>query len=372
MKITEVVAYPLTTPIADDQQKTSQGSFGTVSIVVVELRTDEGLVGHGEALARYAPRAYKALIDEQLAPRVLGADPFVAGALWQKMFRTFTGQSGGVLIEAIAAIDIACWDLMGKALGKPVFKLLGGMGRDRVHAYASSIAWADDAVAVAQTKAALAQGFDLIKVKIGGPAEQAIARCRLIRATAGAGVRLAADANWAFDYDDAVKVSRALLELDYFWFEEPLVPEDRDGLRRLRAAVPLRFAAGESEHTAHGARELVASRSVGIVQPDVARSGGISETRNIAALAQAFHVGYAPHVGASGAVCAAASLQLAAAAPNFVTFECMTFRNPLRERLTKRKVGDPDALVDSTVAVPQGPGLGIEIDFDVLESFRVG
>ena len=372
MRITEVVAYPLTTKIDDDQQKTSQGAFGTVSIVVVELRTDAGIVGHGEALARYAPRAYKALIDEQLAPRVIGADPFDAGAVWQKMFRTFTGQSGGVLIEAIAAIDIACWDLMGKTLGQPVHKLLGGMGRERVHAYASSIAWADDAVAVAQTKAALAQGFDLIKVKIGAPADAAIARCRLIRETVGPTVRLAADANWAFDLDDAVKVSRALLDLDYHWFEEPLVPEDREGLKRLREAVPLRFAAGESEHTAFGARELIVSRAVGIVQPDVARSGGISETRDIAALARAFHVAYAPHVGASGAVCAAASLHLAAAAPNFVTFECMTFRNPLREKLTKHKVGDPDALVDSTVAVPQGPGLGIEIDFDVLESFRVG
>lgn len=372
MRIAEVIAYPLTTPIDDDQQKTSQGAFGTVSIVIVELRTDDGLVGHGEALARYAPRAYKALIDEQLTPRVLGADPFDAGALWQKMFRTFTGQSGGVLIEAIAAIDIACWDLMGKALGQPVHKLLGGVGRDRVHAYASSIAWASDAVAVAQTQAALKQGFDLIKVKIGGPADRAIERCRLIRETVGPTVRLAADANWAFDLDDAVKVAHALHELDYFWFEEPLVPEDREGLRRLRDAVPMRLTAGESEHTTFGARELIASRAVGIVQPDVARSGGISETRDIAALARAFHVGYAPHVGASGAVCAAASLHLAAAMPNFVTFECMTFRNPLRERLTKAKVGDPDALVDSTVAVPQGPGLGIELDFDVLESFRVG
>lgn len=372
MRITDVIAYPLTTAIDDDQQKTSQGSFGTVSIVIVELRTDTGLVGHGEALARYSPRAYKTLIDEQLAPRVIGADPFDAGALWQKMFRSFTGRSGGVLIEAIAAIDIALWDLMGKALGQPVYKLLAGMGRERVHAYASSIAWASDEVAVAQTKTALAQGFDLIKVKIGGPAERALARCRLIRDTVGPEVRLAADANWAFDVDDAVKVARGLLDLDYFWFEEPIVPEDLEGYKQLRAAVPLRFAAGESEHTAAGARELITSRAIGIVQPDVARSGGISETRNIIALAQACHVGYAPHVGASGAVCAAASLHLAAAAPNFVTFECMTFGNPLRERLTRHKGGDPDALIDGTIAVPQGPGLGIELDFDVIEEFRVG
>lgn len=371
IRITDVVAHPLTTPIDDDQQRTSQGSFGTISIVVVEVRTDAGLTGYGEALARYSPRSYATLIDEQLKPRVVGADPFDAGALWQKMYRTFSGRSGGVLIEAISAIDIALWDLMGKALDKPVYKLLAGSGRPRVHAYASSIAWASDDVAVGQLRTALAQGFDLVKVKIGGPADAAIARCKLLREIAGPRVRLCADANWAFDVDDAVRVSRALLDLDYYWFEEPIVPEDLAGYRHLRAAVPIRFTAGESEHTAFGARDLIASRAIGIVQPDVARSGGISETRNIAALAAAFHVGYAPHVGASGAVCAAASLHLAAAMPNFVTFECMTFRNPLREKLTKTKVADPDALVDGTVAVPQGPGLGIELDFDVVDQYRV-
>jgi galactonate dehydratase len=372
MKITGLVCHPLTTPVDDDQQRTSQGSFGTISIILVEVRTDEGLVGFGEGLARYAPRAYQVLIEELLAPRLLGEDPFDAGRLWHKMFRAFTGRAGGVLIEAIAAVDIALWDLMGKKLGQPVSKLLGGMGRSRVHAYASSVAWASDEIAVDQTKKALKQGFDLIKVKIGGPADAAIRRCKLIRETTGDKLRLAADANWAFDYDDAVKVARSLADLDYFWFEEPIVPEDLEGYRRLRAQVPIRIAAGESEHTAAGAQALISSRAVGLIQPDVARSGGISETRNIASLAQACHVGYAPHVGASGAVCAAASLHLAAAMPNFVTFECMVFRNPLRERLTKAPVADPNALVDSTVAVPTGPGLGVEIDFDAMERYRVG
>ena len=246
---------------------------------------------------------------------------------------------------------------MGKALGQPVYKLLGGMGRERVHAYASSIAWASDEVAVAQTSAALAQGFDLIKVKIGGAAgrgDRALPADP--RDRSGRPCGSPPTPTGRSTVDDAVKVARALLELDYYWFEEPIVPEDLDGYRRLRASVPMRFTAGESEHTAVGARDLIAARAVGIVQPDVARSGGISETRNIAALADAFHVGYAPHVGASGAVCAAASLHLAAAMPNFVTFECMTFRNPLRERLTTVKVADPDALVDGTVAVPQGDG----------------
>ena len=375
MRISDVICHPLTTAIEDDQQRTSQGSFGTISIVIVEVRTDEGLIGYGEGLARYAPRAYKVLVDELLKPRLLGEDPFDADKLWQRMFRVFTGRAGGVLMEALAAVDIALWDLMGKAVGKPVYKLLGGVGRDRVHAYASSIAWAADDVAVAQTRAAIAQGFKLIKVKIGAPVENALARCRLVRDTVDksgkGGVKLAADANWIFDYDDAVTLARGMLDLDYWWLEEPIVPEDIEGYKKLRAAVPIRLTAGESEHTAFGARELIASRAVGIIQPDVARSGGITETRRIAELAHAFHVGYAPHVGASGAVCAAASLHLAAAMPNFVTFECMVFKNPLREALTTQKVGDPDALIDGTVAVPQGPGLGIEIDFDTLDRYRV-
>jgi galactonate dehydratase len=369
VKIASVKCWPLTTSVGDDQQRTSQGSFGTISIILVEVTTDEGIVGWGEGLARYAPKAYAELVHGLLAPVLLGEDPFHVERLWQKMFRVFTGKAGGVLIEALAAVDIALWDIMGKALGQPVHRLLGGMGRSHVAAYASSIAWASDEVAVEQTRKALAQGFRLIKVKIGAPVEKAIARCRLVRETVGDAAKVCADANWIFDVDEALVLGRAMHELGYFWLEEPIVPEDVAGYRRLREKLDIRLAAGESEHHAFGARDLIASRAVGVIQPDVARSGGFTETRRIAYLAHAFHVAYAPHVGASGAVCAAASLHLAAAMPNFLTFECMTFENPLRLRLTKEVPGDPDALVDGMAAVPQGPGLGIEVDRDAVENF---
>lgn len=370
MKITAVKTYPLTVAIGD-HQRTSQGSFGTVSILVVEVETDEGISGFGEALARYAPQAYAALVQDQIAPRIIGADPFAVEALWQKMFRVFTGKSGGMLIEAVAGIDIALWDIMGKALGQPIYRLLGHMGRERVAAYASSIAWVGDNAAIKQTEHALRRGFSEIKVKLGAPIDAALRRAALVREVTGDEVRLMADTNWIFDIDDAAEVGRGLHDLGYYWLEEPIVPEDIEGYKMLRRKLPIRLAAGESEHTAASAAELIASRSVGVIQPDVARSGGITETRKIAALAHAFHIPYAPHVGASGAICAAASLHLAAAMPNFLTFECMVFPNALRDGLTTEMPGDPDALVEGKVAVPRGPGLGIEVDRDALARLTV-
>jgi len=371
VRIVEVKAHPLAASIAPDIQKTSAGNYPTISILVVEITTDQGITGWGEGLLRAAPAGAARLVEHALAPLLVGADPFTVEALWPKLARATTGRSGGFLIETVAAIDIALWDIMGKALGQPVHRLLGSCGRERVAAYASSISWGPRAIAEAQAEEAARRGFQLIKVKIGPPVEAAIERMRALGRVVGGRSRLCADANWAFDYDDAVRLARGLLDLDCHWLEEPIVPEDLDGYRRLRAAVPIRLAAGESEFTAWGARDLIASRAVGVIQPDVARSGGITETRRIATLAHCFHVAYAPHMGFSGAICAAASLQLAAAMPNFATFECMIFPNPLREELATTRPGDPALLVEGAVPVPQGPGLGVEIDRAALARLRV-
>jgi L-alanine-DL-glutamate epimerase-like enolase superfamily enzyme len=282
-----------------------------------------------------------------------------------------TGRAGGMLVESIAGVDIALWDIMGKVAGLPVHRLLGGAGRRQILAYASSINWGDDARAEAETRDCLARGFRAIKVKIGQTPRAAIARAELIRKIAGPEIRLSVDANWAFDLDEATQVGEALAALDYWWFEEPIVPEDIDGYRRLRERTKVRLAAGESDFVATQARDLIATRSVGVIQPDVARAGGITETRRIADLADAFHVAYAPHVGWSGAICAAASVQLAAAQPNFLVYECMIFANPLREDLLTRRVGSFQDLVDGHAAVPEGLGLGVEIDRDALARFTI-
>jgi D-galactarolactone cycloisomerase len=370
LRIADVRAYPLTAAIAADIQVTSAGPYPQVSALVVEVCTDDGRSGWGEGLVRFGPQGGAELVRHVLRPKLIGADPFEVERLWPVMARSISGRMGGTFIETLSAIDIALWDLMGQEAAQPVHRLLGSCGRTHVAAYASSVTWGPLEVAKAQLERAIALGFPLVKVKLGAPVEAALARARALAEVANGRTRLCADANWVFDVADALRLARGLADLDYHWLEEPIVPEDLDGYRRLAQLSPIRLAAGESEFTASGARDLIASRALGVIQPDVARSGGITETRRIASLAHAFHTAYAPHVGFSGAICVAASLHLAAAMPNFLTFECMFFANPLRDALTRTPVGAAEALTPEGLPVPQGPGLGIEIDRAALASLE--
>jgi galactonate dehydratase len=287
------------------------------------------------------------------------------------MRTSLSGRPGGQLVEAISAVDIALWDLAGKAVGEPVHRLLGGIGRSHVPAYASSINWLDDATVDAEIAAAISHGFREIKIKLGRPVKDAIARARLCRMLAGDSVDLCADANWAYDVYEALELGRVLSDLGYSFYEEPIVPQDRVGYAKLAQHLPIRLAAGESDYVASEALTLLQDRSLGLIQPDVTRSGGITETWRICELAAAFNTAYAPHVGWSGAICVAASLQLAAAAENCIAFECMVYENPLRERLLTVPVGDPATMRDGCLPVPDGPGLGITVDPDALASHRI-
>ena len=370
LKISAVRAIPLTAQMQAGT-RTSQGVFGAVSIVLVEVRSVDGIVGYGECLGRFGARAYAELINEVLAPRLLGQSAFDIRRLWQQMRAALTGRAGGMLIEAIAGVDIALWDLVGKALGQPVHRLLGGVGRTQVDCYASSVNWASLDVMEAQAQYVTALGFQAIKIKLGQPVARAVEAATRLREVVPPHIRLSVDANWAYSLDEAVAVGHALHRLGYWFFEEPIVPEDVGGYAQLRRTVSVPLAAGESDYTVAHASELLRERLVAIIQPDVARAGGISETRDIATLAQAFHVGYAPHVGWSGAVCVAASLQLAAAMPAFVSFECMFIANPLRDELATTRIGAAQDLIDGQLAVPHGPGLGIDINWDAVQRYRI-
>ena len=311
------------------------------------------------------------MVDDVLTPRLLGQDARDRRRLWRAMRGALTGRPGGQLVEAISALDIAFWDIAGKLAGEPMHRLLGGMGRRSVRAYASSINWLDDATVEAEVASAVAQGFREIKVKLGKPVKDAVARAALVRRLAP-DLLLGVDANWAYDVDEAMFIGRALADLGYDFFEEPIVPQDRAGYRRLSQHLPIRLAAGESDYVAAEALISLEDRSIGMIQPDVTRSGGITETWRITELAAAHHVAYAPHVGWSGAICVAASLHLAAAAETFRTFECMVYDNPLRDDLCVPRVGSAGQLVDGELPVPQGPGLGIELDRAVLDAHRIG
>jgi D-galactarolactone cycloisomerase len=368
--IRQVEAHPLRA-VLPTAQRTSQGDWPALELIVIEIHTESGLTGLGECLARRGADGYARFIRSALAPKLVGRSAHDRRALWNAMRGTLTGRTGGMLVECIAGLDIACWDLAGKAAGQPVWRLLGGMGRDKVDAYASSINWAGQARMEAEVEAALTRGFRQIKLKIGHPVNEAIAWVRRARAMVGPDILLGVDANWAYDTADALRIGRALADMDYAWFEEPLRPDDHAGYRRLAAHLPLRFAAGESDFVARQSAELVVDHTLGLVQPDVARSGGITETWRIAEHAALHDVAYAPHIGWSGAICAAASLHLAAAAESFLTYECMVFDNPLRQELTDVAEGDVTRLQDGRLIVPQQPGLGVALRPGALDRFRI-
>lgn len=368
IRISDVIAHPLVQTLPQPTV-TSWGKYTEVSIVLVEVRTDAGITGVGEALARFSPRAYAELIETSLKPRLVGGNPTDIMAHWRAMRRALSGRAGGMLFEAIAGVDIALWDILGKVAGMPIHRLLGGMGRTEVPCYAASVNWGDDAFMDAELDRYLEKGFPRIKVKIANPVKDACRRIERLRKRAGDDIELCVDANWAYTLEEAVEVGRALTDNAYFWFEEPLRPEDESGYEELhrRCATPL--AAGESNYTLDQAMRLVANRTLSYLQPDVARSGGITETRRMAEFAAAHDVQYAPHIGMSGIICETASVHLAAAMPNIRAMECETDSSPFKTAITGAAPG-ADRQKNGMLPVPTGPGLGIEVDWDAVSRLR--
>ncbi|PSH70427.1 mandelate racemase/muconate lactonizing enzyme family protein [Phyllobacterium brassicacearum] len=368
IRIVDVIAHPLTQTLPRPTV-TSWGVYSQVSIVLVEIRTDVGLVGVGETLARFSPKAYVELIETSLKPRLVGQDARNIGALWHSMRRSLSGRAGGMLVEAIAGVDIALWDIVGKAAGQPVAKLLGGMGRDIIDVYAAAVNWVGDDEADRELERYIDEGFQRIKVKISNPVREACVRIERLRKQVGDNIELCVDANWAYNLDEAVEVGHALYANGYFWFEEPLAPENEQGYEELRQRCNVPLAAGESNFTTHQAQRLISNRTLSVVQPDVARAGGISETRRIAEYAAIHEVSYAPHIGMSGIICETASVHLASALPNFRVMECECDLSPF-----KRELADlpPGCLrqKDGTLDVPGKPGLGIEIDWNAVRRLR--
>jgi len=251
----------------------------------------------------------------------------------------------------------------------PIHRLLGGMGRGAVPVYAASVNWGEDAFMERQLDAYIEAGFPRVKIKVANPVRDACRRIELLRRRAGDAVDLCVDANWAYTLDEAVAVGRALSANRYFWFEEPLRPEDEAGYAALARRCDTPLAAGESNYTLDQAMRLVQSRTLSYLQPDVARAGGVTETRRMAEFAAAHDVQYAPHIGMSGIVCEAASIQLAAAMPNLKAMECETDASPFKTWITGARPG-AERQKNGMYPVPSGPGLGIEIDWDAVRRLR--
>jgi D-galactarolactone cycloisomerase len=319
------------------------------------------------------------VIESALKPLVLGADPLDIEVLWHRMYHATRdyGRKGSV-IAGISAIDIALWDLAGKAHRVPVHKLLGGAFRTRVQAYATGfyrIRGQGEASRLAQEAIAHHEaGFRAMKVKLGyGIADDLAVMDAVGRAIEGRGVTLMVDTNHAYGVGDAVRLGRALAPYGLRWYEEPVAPEHVAGYREVRSRCTMPIAGGENEHTLYGFRDFLAAGAVDIAQPDIGSVGGFTACRHVVALAQAHGVQVNPHVWGS-AVAQAASLQLIAAVPvahhsvfaDEPIFEYDRSSHPFRQSL----VAEPIVQRDGWLEVPTRPGLGVEIVREVLERYR--
>jgi L-alanine-DL-glutamate epimerase-like enolase superfamily enzyme len=355
----------LLTPASSHRVLPRLGQYTTL----VRVRTVDGLEGIGEAYGLPEPEVTATIVGRLLAPMLVGRDAGASEALWDIMYgaQSGAGRTGGFYLEALSGIDLALWDLRGKALGLPVHRLLGGPVRDRVPVYASPIPFLPTPDESAQRALSfLADGFTAVKLKLGrGEATDRAHAAAVVDALAGRAA-LHVDLNCAYDVKTAIRLGQALDELGVRWFEEPLATDDVAGLAEVRAALRIPVVTGESEFNRFRYRDFLTHRAVDTVMPNLTRAGGITEVRRIAALCSAFHVGVSPH-GVGSAVGVAAALQFAAATTNVPIYEYNRLPNPLRDDLPV----DPPDLVDGCLVVPDGPGLGVTLDEDLVASYEV-
>jgi L-alanine-DL-glutamate epimerase-like enolase superfamily enzyme len=333
---------------------------------LVRITTDEGIDGLGEAWSD--PHLAEGVVVGKLRPLLLGEDPFNVELIWRRAFdgAAMYDPKGGA-VAGMSGVDMACWDIIGKALGQPVCKLIGGRCRDWIQAYASDLHWEEDASVMARLAASFVeQGYTRVKTHVGVDPVDDVRRVRALRQAIGPDVGLMVDINTGFDRPTAIRFGRRIAEYDISWYEEPLSPVDLDGLAVVRAATGLPIATGENEYTRWGFREMFQKGGVDVAMPDIARAGGITELKKICAVAEAFGVPVSPHNYSSG-VCSAATLHLMAATPGTGPLEWDTVDSSIRDELFV----EPPVVRDGFVAVPTLPGLGVHLPDEVRAKYAV-
>jgi len=380
MQVASIEAIPLEHSL--DPGRAFGGTRGvtdTRTATLIKLTADDGTVGWGEAFA--APRTVAAHVEEVFADAVVGASPWDAERLADDVY---TGEIGGYHFgrqgftqAALTGVEVALWDLRGKLLGEPVRTLLGGRNRDRVTPYASTMyitEWEQDPAE--PMHAAANEGFTAAKIKIGRTIEDDVHRVETAREILGDDAHLMVDYNGNYTPPEAIEAIKAIDEYDITWAEEPVPPANLEGYRQIRRRVDTPLAAGEGHFGRFEFTDLVKTDIVDVVQPNLGRCGGFAEARYLAQLATTENVRVRPHVWNSG-VGLAAALQFAATVPTYpepatratepVLFEFDRSENPLRHEI----LADPLDPTGGSLAVPSAPGLGIEVDEEVVERYRI-
>ena len=390
MRITDVstirLRYTVPTPMADAIHFMPERN-----LLLVQVTTDDGRVGFGEAAAFGGSlESVEAVVLHDLRPSLVGEDPFTVERLWSRMARrSHQRGSRGLLMMAISGIDIALWDLIGQATGTPLYRLLGGY-RDTLDCYASAGFYAGGkgpAQLAEEVGGYAARGFRTVKIKVGRnpevmlnplpdmwasdyatvSLEEDVERVRAARRAIGPRTRLAIDANNAWTPAVALRFMRLVADEDVCWLEEPVATEDVAGSAAVARALEVPVAGYETETGLAGFRELISRRAVDIVQPDATWTGGITETRKVAALAQAHGLPVVPHVFSS-AVATIANMHLIAALPNAGLLEFDLNPNPLRSELFEEPI---EVSPEGTVRLPDRPGLGVRLRQETVDRYRV-
>jgi L-alanine-DL-glutamate epimerase-like enolase superfamily enzyme len=366
--------------------------MATKPALLVEVETDQGLIGLGEAAHFGGPlESTRIVIERELRDHVVGEDPREIERLWEQMHqRAYKHARGGLLLAAMSGIDIALWDIRGKMAGLPLWRLLGGYRR-RVPAYATGGFYAEGKgirELCDEMTAYCRHGFRAVKMKVGRSSEiegsplramahrgvcevslaEDLARVRAVRDTIGPEVRLMVDVNGAWDVPTAVKMGRAMESSNIYWYEEPVSPDDPAGSAQVAEKVAIPVAGYETcTYGKVGFRDYIAARAIHFVQPDVCWAGGLTESLKIAHMAQAWNLPLAPHIHGS-AVAVAAAVHLLGAVANGSMAEMVFPAHPLMAELAKEPL-----IVDHTghIELSDRPGLGLELDPQIVARYRV-
>jgi L-alanine-DL-glutamate epimerase-like enolase superfamily enzyme len=372
MKIKEIKAYPLSFRVSEaGAVRLGIGRTVKRDTVVVMVRGDDGLVGWGEAHPGRAPGSVAHLIDTTLAQLVIGMEATDVVGVWERVYKMQLSSHGMGAASAIAlsGIDMALWDLRAKAVGWPLYRLLGGRSRP-IPAYAGgiSLGFQPPAELVAEARGLVERGYRALKLRVGDTWRADVERVEAVRVALGDSVEILVDANTNYTVDDARQAMPAFDALRVAWLEEPFPPHDARSYRAATRFGTTPLAAGENHYTRFEFQRLVEDGLVSVLQPDLSKTGGLTEGLRIAALASGWKLRVNPHTSATG-LNMAATLHFLASIDNGGYYEAdASTENLFRDRLTS-----PACTLDKDgcVCPPEAPGLGVEIDEDFIRSHPV-
>ena len=364
MKITDIKVHLLSFPLTN-KWITSGGAMGKRDTIIIQLFTDEGIIGYGEAHHAKAHLVVAQIIENVLKPIVLGADPFYHPLIFQAMYeRVFLMGQAGISISAISGIEMALWDIVGKSLGVSVSQLLGRcQDKIRVYAGGASLGWQSPGELVQEALSLVDRGFTALKLRIGRGVKLDLQAVEAVAIAVGEEVDLIVDANCGYERQKAMQLARELGNYNILWLEEPLPYNDLHGYKLLAQKTITPLAAGENFFTLYGFQTALSIGSFNILQPDCCKTGGISESYKIASLASSLHLNCALHIF-GGAIGLAASLQVLGSIRNGIICEYDGLQHqPLRDDL----VSQPFELENGYLKIPNSPGLGVE---PILKNFK--